>query len=633
MTVRKYTRKYISEDKKKDSEKYSGRYKDAKKYSERYRQKFTRRETRPCPSRQKMLEAIKRKINSPDFQLPPTLEQHCLGLAPPARRKTPALSAFRREAQGLAEREIDRLFRYAVATWFDSFERTLRRKAELPPQYGPTCDSLSKELLRLRASVTLALPEAMQQIRDNHPSASTAQIYQAAVDVIDQQLMPILRMIDIWTSGLDQMLDPSYAPITKVLVTMVEQRLCLMLGGDATELKPVIKTIGLQFGDVVLATLIGPFDSGPAVIGGTWGRKGAHAMLFPANLLEDLPSLDSIYSHEMGHLFMIIVAGLLPAYLELVEKTIREAVENGDLNLSVETVQLKPGVEIPAIEFLVSAWTCILPEWIVDLIGCLVSGPPAFTSTLSIYIGALEAATAGSINKVKRVFNACSSYSLLSARSGKKVRLIFEEHGPDDARIFSWLPALAEELGFPETALKLKQLRNEESVKPKEYVWEYAHHDQDNDWSDAETLTARFPFLKFPVSDWDACAHLIVSMIANTPQPALNNKSLKEIFWLNPKMHQEKVDKLKDLLKAGVGKIPADGNRYWLHFVGAAARLAIDELVGDNMPEGKAAAMVNAAGLTMMLELTAEWDQLKTKLDIYNSGRDRPKRRHPVQPA
>ncbi|MFX7764427.1 hypothetical protein ABTK05_22475, partial [Acinetobacter baumannii] len=70
-------------------------------------------------------------------------------------------------------------------------------------------DSLHAQLTSAQEQVVDALPKVMTQLQQRYPTASTGQLYQGALQLIGNELSPILSTVQMWTTGFRQSLDPA----------------------------------------------------------------------------------------------------------------------------------------------------------------------------------------------------------------------------------------------------------------------------------------------------------------------------------------------------------------------------------------------------------------------------------------
>jgi len=535
---------------------------------------------------------------------------------PPKQVGGRQLSPFRRRVEGWEHAQSINEFVAAVADRFDADEYLLTvDKVKLPPEMQTTADNLLRQLLPLRDRVVKSLPLVVTRIRKKYPDATPGQVYATALKLIDQQLLPILSTIYIWTHGMRQWLNPKYNRKMRILRASIEQKLFLLLTGNlnvktSKDLKEQIETIAVKVGDLVIPVLIGPEDGGPAVypMTGQLGPQGAHAMLFLQSLINFIALIDAVYSHEMGHLFFAVVVGLAEALAQLVDDTIRQAHKDGRLKFASEEVEVAEGVKVPTVDFAVKVFTDHLDELFADLMGQLVSGPPAFSAAFADYIGSASSREQGGVAKAGPLFRSGSDYTFEMEESGDYT-VDMEPHPQDNVRL-QWQAFNARRLKFTATAKSMEQLVKEEcgNPAPAEISWE---HDPEQ-----EEMASDF-VIRWAVSDYNQVSELLSKVIPNTKLGPLNEMSLTELVCFTPEMQREKVDKLVALIKAGIGKLPDDGRKYWLHFVGAAAILAYDELVDEGLAGDKAISIVAIASEEMMSELTDQWELMKQSFDLY----------------
>jgi hypothetical protein len=571
---------------------------------------------------------------------------------------TAKVSTERLLAHDMADVMVDGLFAQPVYAFFSEDYRMLGHDKEmLAPEYWEIADSLYAQLKSAEQQVVAALPKVMTELQKRYPEASTGQLYQGALQLIGNELSPILSTVQMWTTGFRQSLDPKLKDTLVLVRAMIESNLFLSLTGNLRldqidakgDIHQVIPTINVSVGDVVLPVLVGAFDSGPAVIpmhDGALGPRGGHLAFIPWNLIEVLPLINSIYMHETGHLLQSVIVGFMETYTKLIASTIASAVQNKKLVFD-EPVVMIGAQKVPADKFWTMVFMGQLPELDADHWGMRTSGPGAFEKCFINYVGAMTEVAVGSMDKVDHVLRMGSSYKVVQSRDGK-VSIQLEPHPQDGPRIGSWQAAIAALMGYPaDSKYAVDYAASESGADAKRITWkgEVPESAKGDDGDDSSNLTGirgfiswalsllarkadsaapgvgqkqpQLPTISASVADYDKVAKLIAAAFFDTKTDCLNGLSLKELVCLTPKMQKEKVDPVKDLLKKGVGTLPSDGRHYYFHTVGSAAVLALFELVEEGVDANEARQRVCQAAMSMMLALLPQWLADVKRLDIY----------------
>jgi hypothetical protein len=544
-------------------------------------------------------------------------------------------------AHDLANVMIEDLFTQPVYAFFEAdFKTLINDKPLLPREYWEVADSLKDQLQSAQEQVIQALPQVMSDLQQRNPAASTGQLYQAALQLIGDQLSPILSTVQLWTTGFRQLLDPALKDVLVLVRAIIESNLFLALTGnlrldsveDSGDIKQLIPTINVSVGDVVLPVLIGAFDSGPAVMPmntGELGPRGGHLAFIPWNLIKVLPFIISIYMHETGHVLQADIVNFMETYSSLIAETISKSTGDGSLVFAEPFVMIGTQ-QVPANQFWTMVFKGQLPELDADNWGMRTSGPGAFTRAFINYVGAMTEVGVGSMDKVDHVLRMGSSYTLEQSEDGKSM-IKLEPHPQDGPRIGSWQAAIAELMGYPLEAQYAREYAAEESGKeatritwegemPKENGAEDQSEDQSEDQTDDQAATEEppLPTISASVADYDKVAKLIAEAFLNTKTACLNGMSLKELVCLTPEMDKQKVEPIKNLLKRGLAQLPADGRHYFFHTVGSASILALFELKKEGMSAKEARERVVAAALGMLRELLPQWLADVERLNIYN---------------
>lgn len=539
------------------------------------------------------------------------------------------------------------MFDSVVHEWFDpDLVIVTRDKHLLPDETGEICDSLRNQILKLQKKVPDWLRKVMTDIYGKFPDATTGQVFVAAVQLITNQLKPILSTIQLWTTGFRQWMNPALQPRLKIIRAMLEQKLFLVLTGnlklDAIDgpVRQQIPTIKVTVGDVIIPVLIGPFDSGPAVIPATGavGPRGGHIAFVQTNFLNTLGTSDKPYDHEIGHLVVGCVPNFAQEFASMVVACADEGLRSGKLKLS-STFRMVGEQKVPNIELLKKVFLNQLHELLADLFGSLIGGAPAFAPAYAYFIGAMSALALGGMDRVDHIMGNASSYRVVESPDGSQ-SIVIEPHPQDIVRAGEWQATAAIETQFDATARWLRDMVAKESGNPRpdEVVWHGSQHSNEEDGDSGEGLAMakarsktksrtrkaappkepELPEVSVSVADYAALCKLLVPYLLNTPAKCLNGLTLKQLVCMTPDMMQRKVTPLKELIKKGVGKLPDNGFHWFFHHITSAATIAFFELVADGMNPEEALVLVNKAAEQMMTELLDPWEEQKRKHGVYD---------------
>jgi len=587
-----------------------------------------------------------------------------------AKAPTKKVTNERRIAHMIAGVMIDDMFAQPVHTFFErDFKTLVTDKPLLPPENHEIADSLRDQLLPAQEQVIAALPQVMQELRGRYPDASTGQLYQAALQLIGQQLAPILSTIQMWTTGFRQSLDPALKDKLRIVRAIVESNLFLALTGNLKldeilskgEIKQLIPTINVSVGDVVLPVLVGAFDSGPAVIpmaSGALGPRGGHLAFIPWNLLKLLPLIIPIYAHETGHLLQGVIKGYMQTYAKLAVDTIKKAVADGTLVFDEEFVMIGEQ-KVPAADFWSMVFMNQLPEQDADNWGMRASGPLAFIISFALYVAAMTEVAVGDMDAVDHVLRMGSSYSIVKTKEGK-LQIKLEPHPQDGPRIGSWQAAIADLMGYDKAAAYARAFAAAESgtPTPTRVTWtgqmpkgddqednlvetkttakksaskkkaptktqRTGKPEADEAKTDAKPKAAPKPAPKQPqlptisasVADYDKVSKLVAKAFLETPTDCLNGMTLQELVNLTPTMHK-KVDDVRAKLRKGDGKLSPDYHTFFL-----TEGAAFSEEVKDQVDAGGDPLTVSntlmATSMPRLLAIADEWEANVKRLDVY----------------
>lgn len=176
-----------------------------------------------------------------------------------AEAPTAKVSTERLIAHDLASVMIDGLFTQPVYAFFAPDFKTLGEdKQLLAPEFWEIADSLYSQLQSAQQQVVAALPQVMTGLQKRYPDASTGQLYQGALQLIGNELSPILQTVQMWTTGFRQSLNPKLKDTLVLVRAMIESNLFLSLTGNLRldqiegkgDIHQVIPTINVSVGDV-----------------------------------------------------------------------------------------------------------------------------------------------------------------------------------------------------------------------------------------------------------------------------------------------------------------------------------------------------------------------------------------------
>lgn len=139
----------------------------------------------------------------------------------------------------------------------------------------------------------------------------------------------------------------------------------------------------------------------------------------------------------------------------------------------------------------------------------------------------------------------------------------------------------------------------------------------------------QLPVISGSIADFDRVARVVVKKVLRAKGkdelPCLNGMSMTDLVDLTPKMHEEKVLPLVDILKledqsaheAALDKFFSDGRHHFLLHVTSASVLALFDLIEGGMDATEARLRVMPRAKAAMLKLIVQWDADKARLDVY----------------
>lgn len=489
---------------------------------------------------------------------------------------------LKRAAEGMAsimgERQLDGLVdgRFGklvgAVTW---------AKLHMELKYQDCIASLEAQLNTLQQRYREAIPIIVKELTTRNPKASKQEIFKAAIQLLDQELVQILTVLSIYTDSFGQYRDGVYAKELRIINFFFMQafRLNTSVDPDSATGTPQLNTINFSVRDVFLAR----FSSmGLGTIPGTKGPLRAHALQIPFDMRTILALVLPLMAHEFRHNVFHDVKGLEEELIKTLKEALEKAHKDGTLKLSAKVYQLSRRLQVPAIDLLVKLMVDSIGEIDADISGGVLFSGPSYLYNMLLSFPAMLGGK----------LRTSSVYQLVDQENGDKA-LVFEPHPPDYIRTHIVAAGL-DEIGFSAEAAECRKLSDKAVGEVPE----------DITWSDAGEKNEMV--IRIPVADIIAVAPVVAKALIRTPLTALNGKTTADIINWTP-AREAKVRKLVEILKAGKSDIPTDGS-YFATYVGSAATIAFWELVHAG-GEAKTTALSingNAMGMLETIRKTAE---------------------------
>jgi hypothetical protein len=468
--------------------------------------------------------------------------------------------------------------------------------ANMEAEYQPAFESLNVQLEKLITSYKEALPQVIAELAKRNPGAPLMAIVEKAIDLLDEELAQILYVLRVYTDCVEQRRDGKFAREMASVAFFFKQIHQMYWSGDLEgvikngEAKSPIKGGEEKVGAVFLARVTA---SGLATIPGSRGPIGAHALQLPYEMLDILVLNYPLFCHESRHNIFHDVLGLEDESLQALARDILEAEKTGVFKPSQEYIAVGKQ-KIPAIQLLVKILTDWLGEIDADVLAALFTGE-AFGFSMVASFPAMMIRDAAVSTKTKLLRNS-SHFQLVKQRNGS-VALQFEPHPVDFVRVHI-VAAIFDEIGFPEVAARLRKLAE---FAVGETLPEMATFESGDEKS---KLT-----IEVPTKDLIGLAPTVVKSLIRSKYQALGGKSNGDLVMWTQK-RQEKVNLLKDALKAGKADVPEDKGDIFVTYVAAAAILAAYELVAEGKAKDVGAfKALNGNAMTMLETLKARADK------------------------
>lgn len=498
-------------------------------------------------------------------------------------------TALRVAAGTLAHIMHEGRFKAVIARQFDPFKGACNWALNnMPQKFHEPAASLREHLTKLEEIYGEALPRVIQFLGAQYPEASEEELLDAAVSVLNEQLLEILTVLGIWTDSFAQRMYGFYPQLDYVHFN-VEQANHLFHNGDLeSDAEGGVKTRAFNLYDVFMARFS---DQGPATIPGGRGPVGAHAIEVPFDEADVIVLYLPLYLHEFRHDFYNDVEGLADNMTEAVVKAIQKANADGKFKFSADKIMLG-NQAVRMIDMITQVYAQTLSETDADIAGGISLSGEAFMYSMLPTFSAFNMRGSNAFT-INRMLRSGSYYAI-----GQQGELAFEPHMPDYMRAHVVAAAL-ECIGFTAEAEECRALADVAAGVPLPTHITWRNVDP----------KSRFKFeIKLPVSDLKQVAPVVVDAIFNAELPSLGGKSTAQLVNWNRK-RQDKVDALVKLLIAGKSDVPFEMGDFWAPYVAAAAIKAAWVLWKNGAIAPKAAALFVERNARKMM------DQVRTRFE------------------
>ncbi len=492
-------------------------------------------------------------------------------------------SAIFAAAEGIRVEFHNGRFDAIVAEKFDHLSGAVNwARKNMALKYQRAVQSLFEHLEQLKTLYRQAIPRVIGALRAQYPEASKEQVFQAAIELLDEQLVQILFVFRIYGDAFAQLRDGTYDEL-RAVVLLVEQAFHLFRTGDIKgacdeDCQQRMKSTAFGTEDVFVARFSG---NGPATIPGTRGPVGAHAIEVPHDEKSIIAIMLALYAHEFRHDIFHDVEGLAEEVTTVVAEAVQRAYADSRLKFSKEHVNLgrqKVRTVDLVTRFLVDA----LGEIDADISGGVLMTGPAFLYNMLITFSAFNAKAAGGVFNQEQLLRTESYYQV-----DDQGNLTFAVHPPDYLRAYIVASAL-DRIGFSAHADECRKIADQlVGGELPGYIT----------WVDLEGQ--RKMTIKLAFADLIAVAPVVADSIISTPLKSLGGVSTNQLVnWTTRR--QEKADHLVTLLMQDSSRLPAGNGDIYATYVAAAATLAYYQLVKTGTHPEKAKRQVQSRALQML---------------------------------
>lgn len=491
-------------------------------------------------------------------------------------------------AGGLGELLRDGQYDAIVAERFDEqSDKVSWARENMDEKYLPAIDSLDDQLAKLRRVYLAALPRTVDGLRAQNPGVPEYRLLEAAIEVLDEELTPIINVLRIWTDAFGQQRSGKYKELDAV-VFAVEQAHRLFEGSDPSssmgaETKTRLNTRVYGIGNVYCARFSG---EGPATLPGTRGPIGAHAIEVPHDERNIITYMLILYMHEFRHDIFHDVEGLGDELSAVVAKAILDAHEAGEFKPTRPNIKIGRQA-VPLANLLVKLMVDTIGEVDADISGGVLLGGPAYLYNMISTFSAFNSKARGVFNTTK-LLRTESQYELSQVGNGQ-VALTFLPHPPDYIRAHIVAAAL-DEIGFKAEAAQCRALADQGVG--------FGNIPEFITWTSTEGKKEH-PQIQIPVEDIKRVAPIVARALIRTPLKSLGGVATGDIINWTPE-REAKAQHLAQLLMEGKGELPSDKGDMHITYVISAATLAYWGLCKSGYQPRIAATIVEDNALKMI---------------------------------
>lgn len=403
---------------------------------------------------------------------------------------------------------------------------------------------------KMRATVSSALPQIMKQLEEKNPNAPHSALLAHAMKGIYEQISEYLRVLDLYTTALDQYSGGEDADALQVINAFMNSTFALSVTGDLDALaagksvKQIVPTANLKVGDVILTGFEGQ-RGGLGTIPATMGPVKCHLLLVPRDMKAAMVAFFTLLTHESSHQFNEDVIGFKKEQREIIKRAIKRALADG---LKLSSSHYKIGkASADAGDLLVKLFTDWAEEMTADVRGLLGHGVAyALNSAF-----AFPAFNPEPVHEQEEKLRTYGRFSLRKKQGG--VVIEFEGHPNDFLRIYGLGGDVLDMLGRKSDGdyIRGEALKTLGGALPEFFTFVPAGDRQQK------------LMIQIPAADLLAVSKVVADAIVNTKMKSLNNGecascdlSLRDIVSWDDK-REMKAQKIALSLSRGESEVPA----------------------------------------------------------------------------
>ena len=243
----------------------------------------------------------------------------------------------------IQKRIISRQSDFLMERFFGDMQETaLLASKQMDSRYQGAIADHQRQVKSLRQQVEKAFPQLVKELAQRNAGVPVPVLMQHALQMLAQELSPIIGVLSIYTDAFRQRLSGRYERMLKALDFYMEENflfwqtgsLDMALAGAAV---PTLPTSSFNVGDVLLSFFGG---EGLGTVPGSKGPIGLHLLMLPFDMQGWMPPGLPLCNHESRHQIYHDVKGLERDQQLALRSALIAGAKSSAFTLSTEKVRI-----------------------------------------------------------------------------------------------------------------------------------------------------------------------------------------------------------------------------------------------------------------------------------------------------